>query len=104
MLLKFISIYGKILLLAALKIMIDYNVFENLCIFYYSMQYSSNLCKIVSLCLMPSNIYIDISFKMNFQHFMNSVYRGSLGKSKIIQNMLFFLHAWLMKHTWYRSG
>lgn len=92
-LLKFISIYGQFLLLAALKIMIDYNIFENLCIFYYSIRYSSNLCKIVSLCLMPSNIYIDISFKMNFQNFMNSIYRGSLAKSKIIQNMLFFLHA-----------
>lgn len=89
-LLKFISIYGQFLLLAALKIMIDYNIFENLCIFYYSIRYSSNLCKIVSLCLMPSNIYID-SFKMNFQNFMNSIYRGSL--AKIIQNMLFFLHA-----------
>lgn len=63
------------------------------------MQYSSSFSKIASLCLMQSNIYIDISFKQNFQDFMNWVKKGNFAKSEIIQNNVIFLNAWLMKYV-----
>lgn len=44
---------------------------------------------------MQSNIYTDISFKQNFQNFMNWINKESFAKSEIIQNILIFLNAWL---------
>jgi len=51
---------------------------------------------------MQSNIYLDISFKENFQNFMSWISKRSFAKSGIIQNILIFLNTRLVRHVLYR--